>query len=226
MKLPGPWSYSSAKLYDQCAKKYYHLKVAKTYQEDQNAVHLIYGKSFHEAAEFYVRDGTPLPAEFRFAKQYLDMLVAIPGTKHCEYEMGLKEDLTPCGFHDPDAWYRGIADLIVVSEDGTKARVLDYKSSKSSKYADVGQLELMSLCIFKHFPTVRSVKAGLLFVVCNDFKPAAYKYEEQPVYWRNWMPLISRIERSFETGVWNPRPSGLCARHCVVLECPHNGANR
>ena len=23
--------------------------------------------------------------------------------------------------------------------------------------------------------------------------------------------------------VWNPRPSGLCKKHCVVLECPHNG---
>jgi hypothetical protein len=25
--------------------------------------------------------------------------------------------------------------------------------------------------------------------------------------------------------VWNAHPSGLCKRHCVVIECIHNGSN-
>ena len=34
-----------------------------------------------------------------------------------------------------------------------------------------------------------------------------------------------RMETAHEKDVWNAHPSGLCRRHCVVLECIHNGSN-
>ena len=34
------WSYSSLKTFEQCPKKFYHLKVVKDYQEDQGAEHV------------------------------------------------------------------------------------------------------------------------------------------------------------------------------------------
>ena len=115
IKIPA-WSFSSIKTFDQCPKKYYHLKVAKDFQEDQNAEHLIYGTRFHEAAEFYIRDDKPLPHEFNYAKATLDRLKAFPGEKLCEYEMGLTENLEPCGFKDPNVWWRGIADIIIAKQ--------------------------------------------------------------------------------------------------------------
>lgn len=220
-KLP-PWSFSSIKMFDQCPKKYYHLKVARDFQEDQNAEHLLYGTRFHEAAETYIREGTALPPEFHFAKSALDNLKNRPGRMLCEYEMGLTADLHPCSFKDPQVWWRGIADLIILQEDGT-ARVLDYKTGKSAKYADKGQLELMALAVFKHFPEVVRVKAGLLFVIANVFPKAEYHREEQPKLWTKWLTDHGRMKRAYETNVWNPRTSGLCKKHCVVLSCPHNG---
>jgi RecB family exonuclease len=220
-KIPA-WSFSSIKTFDQCPKKFYHLKVAKDFQEDQKADHLLYGTRFHEAAEFYVRDNTPLPPEFNYALATLDMLKAMPGTKLCEYEMGLTENLAPCGFKSPDVWWRGIADLIILQEDGT-ARVIDYKTGKSAKYADKGQLELMALAVFKHFPDVKRVKAGLLFVVAGEFPKAEYSRDDEPKLWRKWLADHGKMKKAYETGVWNPRTSGLCRRHCVVLSCPHNG---
>ena len=57
MTLPA-WSFSSIKTFEQCPKKYYHLKVAKDFKEQETeAMH--YGTRFHEAAEFYIKDGTP-----------------------------------------------------------------------------------------------------------------------------------------------------------------------
>jgi hypothetical protein len=53
----GPWSYSSIKLFEQCPKKFYHLRVARDFKEDDNAEHLLYGKRFHTAAEEYVCEG-------------------------------------------------------------------------------------------------------------------------------------------------------------------------
>ena len=219
-KIPA-WSFSSIKTFEQCPKKFYHLKVAKDFQEDQNAEHLIYGTRFHEAAEFYIRDDKPLPPEFNYAKASLDRLKAMPGEKLCEYEMGLTENLAPCGFKDPEVWWRGIADLIILRDD--MAFVLDYKTGKSAKYADTGQLELMALAVFKHFPQVKRVKAGLLFVIANAFPKAEYTVEQEPILWGKWLTDHAKMKKAYETGVWNPRTSGLCKKHCVVLSCPHNG---
>lgn len=219
------WSYSSLKKFKTCAKQYYEVKIAKNYEEPAFTEATLYGSSFHEAAEHYVRDGTPLPEAFAYVKQHLDTLRSIPGEKFCEFEMGLTKDLEPCGFKDENVWCRGIADLLIVNRDKGTARIVDYKTGKSAKYADTAQLELMALMVFKHFPEVRRVKAGLLFVVANDFKKAEYDKTQEKNYWRTWMQDIGRLEAAHRSGVWNPSPSGLCRKHCAVLSCPHNGAN-
>jgi len=173
-----------------------------------------------------VRDGTPLSEAFAYVKPHLDALRSIPGTKHCEYKMGLTEAMEPCAFDAPGVWCRGVADLLIVNEEKGVARVVDYKTGKSAKYADTAQLELMALMVFKHFPSVHRVKAGLLFVVANDFKRAEYDKTQEKNYWRTWMQDIHRLETAYKTGVWNPNPSGLCRKHCVVTSCPHNGVNK
>ena len=155
------WSYSSISLFQQCPRKYHRLRVVKDIVEPVQE-HLLYGSAVHKAAEEYVRDGTPIPEKYAFIQEYLDPLKAMPGEKLCEYEMGLTKDMQPCGFRDKGVWFRGIADLLVIN--GDKARIVDYKTSKSSRYADKKQLELLSLLTFKHFPQVKTIKAGLLFL--------------------------------------------------------------
>ena len=219
-----PWSFSKIKSFEQCPKKFYHLKVAKDYKEPQHPS-ATYGEEYHTAAEFYVRDGSALPKKFEFSKGVLDSLIAKDGIKLCEYEMGLTEDLEPCGFKDENVWYRGIADLIILDEEKKLAWVIDYKTSKSAKYADKGQLELMALCVFKHFPEVDTVRAGLLFVVCNAFVKDKYTRDQEADLWQKWFKDYGRMQTTFNKDVWNAHPSGLCKAHCVVLECPHNGRN-
>lgn len=67
------WSYSSIKLFEQCPKKYFHLKVAKDVTEPPTEATL-YGGRFHRAAEDYIKEGIPLPEYFNFAKEALDKL--------------------------------------------------------------------------------------------------------------------------------------------------------
>lgn len=219
------WSYSSLKKFKTCPKQYAEVKVYKNFTEPPFTEATLYGTNFHEAAEHYVRDGISLPEAFSYVKPHLDALRSIPGQKLCEYRMGLTQDLQPCAFDAEGVWCRGVADLLIVNEDKGTARVVDYKTGKSAKYADTAQLELMALMVFKHFPTVRKVKGGLLFVVANHFKTADYEREQEKVYWRQWMQDVNRLDTAFRSGVWNPNPSGLCRKHCVVVTCPHNGAN-
>jgi len=219
------WSFSSLKAFKTCAKQYYELRVAKNYKQDDNTEAILYGKDFHKAAEDYVRSGVALPEKYNYTKPYLDTLRSLPGEILCEHEMGLTQDLQPCGFHDPLCWHRGIADLIVINRETDVARVIDYKTGKSAKYADTGQLELIALCVFKHFPEIKKVKAALLFTVANAFKKEVYQSDRQHTYWRNWMGDVERLERAFTSGIWNPVKGPFCRKHCPVVTCVHNGAN-
>ena len=224
METKPAWSFSSIKTFDQCPKKYYHVKVAKDYEENFETEAILYGNEFHKAAEDYVGGAVDkLDPRFDYAKTVLDKLLSMKGEKLCEYRMGLTENLEPCDFFAKNVWYRGIADLIILDREAGIAKVLDYKTGKSARYADKGQLELMALCVFKHFPEVKTVKGGLLFVVCNAFVKDTYTIDKQSELWQKWLSAYGILEKAYANDVWNPRPTGLCKAHCIVTECPHNG---
>lgn len=219
-KLPA-WSYSSMKTFEQCPRKFYHLKVVKDVKEDK--IDTLYGTELHKACEEYVRDDKPLPGQFSYVKSVLDNLKNRPGKILCEYKLALNADLQPCEYFAPDVWWRGVVDLLILDEDEGVARVVDYKSGKSTKYADTGQLELMALAIFKYFPKITKVKAGLLFVVAKAFPKASYTVDDQPKLWEKWLSEWKKMEVAYTRDVWNAKPSGLCKKHCPVLSCAHNG---
>ena len=224
MNIPAQ-SYSSLKLFEQCPRKYYHLRVLKDVREPVSEA-MSYGSDLHKAAEDYVQGDTPLPGRFSYIKNALDNLKQFPGARLCEYKLGLTKKLEPCGFDDAAAWFRGIIDLAILNHETGEARILDYKTGRSAKYADTGQLELMSLGVFKHFPTITKIRAGLLFVACNVFIKDRYDATMQPKLWQKWLHKYTRIETAYVNNVWNPNPSGLCRKHCAVVSCSHNGANK
>ena len=213
------WSHSSLKDYEGCPRRYHEVKVLKNYPfRDTDAT--LYGKEFHSAAEFYIKDDTPLPPQFEFIKDTLDALKSKPGRKLCEHQMGITQSLQPCGFNAPEVWARGIADLLIINDDNLTARVVDYKTG-NNKYPDREQLKLMALMVFTHFPHIRKVTGALLFVVKNDLVKASYLREESEEHWWDYRERVARIEQAHESGVWNPKPTPLCG-WCVVKTCEHN----
>jgi hypothetical protein len=220
MAINYSWSYSSLDLFIQCPHKYYRLKVKKDIKEPTSE-HLVYGLDVHKAAEDYIKEGKPIPEKFAFIKPLLDRLNAYEGEKLCEYRMGLTRNLEPCGFFDKGVWWRGVADLIILN--GDSAKIVDYKTGKSSKHADTKQLEILSLAVFKHFPQVKRVKGGLLFVVANEFVKGDFDAEKSDIYWQRWLTNTGQLEKAFEFDVWNARPNFTCKKWCPVKDCVHNG---
>lgn len=220
----APWSFSKAKAFEQCPKQFYHEKILKQYPVEETDA-MRYGTEFHKACEDYIKSEAPLPKKFNFIQQTLDALNEKRGIKMCEQKLGLTADLEPCGFFDKRVWFRGIADLVIIDVLTGVAWVIDYKTGKSLKYADKGQLELMALIVFKHYPQITRVKAGLLFVIAKGLVKEEYEIDSESNLWEKWLGIYGRMQKAFESDVWNPRPSGLCKRHCPVLECAHNGRN-
>jgi len=220
----APWSFSKIKAFEQCPKQFYHEKVLKEFPVVETEA-MRYGTEFHLAAEEYIRDGKPIPKKFSFAQDMLDSLNAKRGVKLCEKKMGLTENLEPCDFFADNVWFRGIADLLIIDVLADTAWVIDYKTGKSSKYADKGQLELMALTVFAHYPDVKKVRAGLLFVISKYLIKDRYADFDKSKLWEKWLGKYNAMKIAAETNVWNPKPSGLCKRHCPVTVCVHNGGH-
>jgi hypothetical protein len=195
------WSFSSLKTFQQCPKKYYHTKIAKDIVEPDTTATL-YGKSAHTVAEEYIRDDKPVPPQFSYMQETLDSLKAIPGEKHCEMQLGF-------------------ADLVVINEEKKMAYSVDYKTSKSARYADVKQLDLVATGIFAKFPKIERIKSALLFVVSKEFVKAEHHAVMVPKYVEKPARDVARIEAALENGVWNPVQGPLC-RFCSVKQCEYN----
>lgn len=221
MDKPVTWSYSSLSLFQQCPKKYYHMRVVKDVI-DPPSEQIRYGLEVHKAAEDYVRDGKELTPYLEYLRPTLDALKAKPGDKLCEHKLGLTRDLEPCGFFDQNVWWRGIADLMIMNPP--EAKVLDYKTGKW-QYADTKQLEILALAVFKHFPEIEVVRSGLLFVVHTHFIKADFDRKKEEELWKYWLNETNKLHAAYENNVWNPKTNFTCKAWCNV-DCPHNGKNR
>jgi len=212
-------SYSAIKDFEGCARRYYNVRVAKAFKS-QDTEATLYGVAAHKAFEDYVRDRTPLPDQFAQFASFVEPLVAVPGEVYCEHKLGMTSTFEPCDFFAPAAWFRGIPDVLIVNDATGVARVADYKTSKSSRFADKDQLELMAALVMAHFPKVQKVKGALLFVVANDVVPHTCTRDDLPEILSKLAGRVDAIEAAHKAGVWNARPSPLC-NFCPVTSCEH-----
>jgi CRISPR/Cas system-associated exonuclease Cas4 (RecB family) len=207
------WSFSSLKQYINCPRQYQQVKVLKRY-EVRPTHQMLYGTEVHTALENYTKDGTELPHNYKRFAPLVDPLLEIDGTRYPEYRMALDINRQPCSY-GKGYWVRGIVDLMIVSDD--TAFIVDYKTG-SDKYPDLKQLRLMALMTFAHFPEVQRIKAGLLFVMHNNFIPEEYDRSQIDELWNNFTPDLERLALSFENDTWQPNPTPLCG-WCPVTEC-------
>lgn len=219
MSKPVTWSHSGLKDFEGCARRYHEVKVLKHYPS-KDTIHTIYGKEVHRAIELYGRDGTPLDARFEQFRPVVDAILAKPGRKLFEHEMGITADLRPCAFTDEGRWVRGIADLLILDDDNLSARCVDWKTG-NDRYPDRDQLILMSLMVFAHFPHIRSVSSALVFLVKGSlFKHRMDREEAQAAWWR-YKERVAKLEAAHQHNVWNPSQSPLCG-WCPVTSCTFN----
>jgi hypothetical protein len=211
------WSYSSLKEYINCPKQYQEVKVLKNYQKAMTE-QILYGNQVHKALENYIKDGTPLAENYKRFQKLMDSLKEIPGEFHPELRMALNFEKKACKWSDPDCWARGIVDFLVV--DGEEAYIVDYKTG-SNKYPDVKQLKLMALMIFEHYPEVKNIKAGLMFVMHNSFITEEYERGQITQLWDHFTPDLERLKLSYEQDVWHKNPTPLCG-WCPVKSCEHH----
>jgi hypothetical protein len=216
-------SYSAIRDFEGCPRRYHEVRILKKFKSKDTEATL-YGTAVHKAFEEHIRDKTPLPESFKAYQRFVEPLAQLDADIRCEEKLGIRADFTPCGFFDKDVWFRGIPDYLAISRNGAVARVADYKTGKSSRFADTAQLELMAAMVFIHHPSVQVVKGALLFVVANDVIKAEYTRAQLPEILSKWAGRASAIETAVEVNVWGARTSALC-KFCPVSSCEHHHGN-
>jgi hypothetical protein len=197
--------------------------VAKDIKEEPGEA-MTFGNEIHKIAHEYVEQDKPIPQKYSNIEPALKSLKDMEGKKLCENKLGLTIDFKPCGFFDKNVWWRGIADIIIVQ--GDTILTVDYKTGTKSKYADLKQLEILALALFKHYPEVKRVKAGLLFLFADDFVKTVYSADSQAELWTGWISDVGQLETSVINNVWNAKPNFTCRGWCPVHSCDHNEGAR
>ena len=220
-----PWTYSQLDSFENCPKKFYHLKVARDVVEPPT-VHTEWGTRVHTALEDYVKDGTPLPEGMTQWEGIAARLKALPGEKHTEIQFAIDANFQPCDWKG--SWSRGIADLLVIYKD--KALVADYKTGKRKP---TEQLDLYANYVFHHYPQVNVVTTGFIWLKEKKVDWNSGRPGKQPIYraevpfvWAEFLPRVRKLESAYERDKWPAKTSGLCKAWCPVLSCEFNGRRK
>jgi RecB family exonuclease len=214
------WSYSKLKNYRTCPKRYYLIDILKKYKEDFTGEALAWGDQVHKAFEKAVKDGTKFPKGMEQFEEAAARLRAVKGKIMVEQKLAIKKDLTPCDWFDKEAWFRGIADYLAVN--GKVALAIDYKTGKILE--DSEQLALLAECVFSHYPEVEAVRAEFWWLKDDAATPAVFYRNKRQETWRRVLPEVMILEKAHVETNFPATQSGLCRKHCIVTECPHNGS--
>jgi predicted RecB family nuclease len=226
-----PLSFSRMSTFEQCGRRFEYQYVRDDIRlpNDQHDS-AIYGSRVHEKLEKYCRVyqapalfdallALEEPGYFDEIKQWLpmvDRMLHRRGDKHFELETAVRRDRTACAFDAPDAWVRGILDVLI--KDGTTAYVFDWKTGKIRESSL--QLIMFAMLTFALYPQVNEVRTAYVWLHHNDVSTSIYHRSKLEHLWNSVTPRLDRVVQAAELGVFTAAPGPLC-KWCPAKQiCP------
>lgn len=229
VKKPFSWSFSKLDQFRTCGTKFYHTQIKKDYPEGENE-HMRWGNRVHGSMANRILHGTPLPVGMEqwekwaaWATNNSDGSPPDPGAPKpwCELKMAITEQLQRCEYFDKrvPVWFRTVADVLKVN--GPAARLIDWKTGKVKEDSD--QLALGALTVMLWYPEVQVVRSEFVYLQHDVIDKEDYVRADMPRILQRVLPDVIALQQALDTGVFSPKPSGLCKRHCPVLSCAYHG---
>lgn len=212
------WSFSALSTYRQCAKKYFHLRVAKDVKDDDSQF-AGEGKLIHDALKKRVIGDVALPIELRHLEKMAAKLANARGEKRGELQLAINADFEPVDWFAKDAWCRAIIDLLILPKPDT-ALIIDYKTGKRKD--EFEQLKLCAAVLSAFMPEIEHFKLVYLWTKSRQMTPPLVmeKHHMQGV-WSDVMPQLDEIAAAMRTTSFPATQSPLCG-WCPVKQCPHH----
>lgn len=215
------WSYTALVMFELCRKKYYHLKVAKDFKDDDSAFSGE-GKIIHDALKKRVLEGKPLPIELRYLEKMAKKFADAPADeKRGELQLALRDDYSPTTWFGKDVWVRAIIDLLIIK--GNKAIIVDWKTGK--KKDEWEQLKLAAAVLSQFMPEIDEFVLTYVWTKTNNMsKPLTMRKKHMPNVWSDLLPRVQEIIEATKTTTFPAEPNPLC-KWCPVKSCPHQKSN-
>ena len=116
-------------------------------------------------------------------------------------------------------WMRVVIDAVHINN--TEALVIDWKTGKRKPNFD--QLDLTAAILFLLYPQLQTITAAFIWVEHKTQDRQTYKRDDYRNLWEKLLPRVKQFETMVGSKDFPARPSGLCKKHCVVVECEHHG---
>lgn len=216
-----PWSYSSLTSYENCPFRYQQERILNVipkvvYKEADEGV------KRHAAIELYLKgeaslDDTSLRKLVDNTLQHL-----APSNFKYEHKLAITKDRQPCEWGSPDAYYRGILDVMYVDPNSTSGAIYDWKNGKVNEYSE--QLKANALLVMSHYPHVQTIHTEYVWMRFGKTTQAKVFRDFSDGIWQKFIKRVDRLEQALQNDTWPKRPSGLCKKYCPVTSCEHNGS--
>ena len=220
MAKPVSWSYSSLNAFETCPWRFYLQRVKKAVP-DVMGEEAKWGVKVHELLAKRMQDKTPLPDTIAGYEPIIKGLEGRKGMYLVEQQLALNAKFEPTQWFAKDAWLRAVVDLAIIN--GEVGALFDYKTGK--RKPDNDQLELFSAVGFAHYPALKKVTTGFIWLQDHKVDPQMFTRDQISSIWAKFLPRVKRIELAHENNEWPKRPSGLCRKYCPVGMglCEHCG---
>lgn len=219
MKFPA-WSYSALNSWETCPRRHAEIKLLKRVPDEKGAAAL-WGTTVHTAFENRLKHKTPLPSWGASWERVCASLESSAGTLKVEQKIAITADFQPCDFFDRrvTVWCRAVADVAVY---GAKSLLTaDWKTGNFKE--DTDQLRLSAAMQLGAHPHIERATILYAWLKSGRTTKETITRDMVPGVWADFLPRVERMRIGIETERFDPKPSGLCRKHCPVLSCPENG---
>lgn len=227
-----PWSWTLYETYQICPRLCYETRIAKNFRDDPNNETLLWANAVHSELEHRIAYERPLPENMQTFEPYAARLVAAPGIKYVEQQVGITNPFADggpqlTGYWDANCWHRGKDDYIAVN--GHRALVMDHKTGKAKPGSL--QLALSAIRVFVQFPDVTHIKTGFAWLASKTYTVSDYTRDQLPNLSALFTATVADMEWSESKNAWPAKPGFLCKKSrkpgstyagCIVASCPHS----
>lgn len=210
------WSYTLFRDFENCPHKAFRLHVKKDLPRQPPSPEMKYGNEAHAAFETRLKGGE-LPANFAKYERFAVTILATGLLAGVEEKLGVDQHGEAVGFFDTAKVVgRGKADTTLISDDGKKGLLVDWKTGKMRE--DPLELEVLSFLASRKWPQVVKWK-GMYVWLKENTMGQMHKLDPEAAG-GDIIKRLGVIAQDRRNG-YPKRPNPLCG-WCPVADCEHN----
>jgi hypothetical protein len=212
-------SWSRIAVFRECPYKFMEMFIAKSYPDDSNNPAFVKGKEIHSQVDKYIRtqDAKHLGTIAMASKSLVDTLIYKDGMLYPEMQVAVNDKWQRVGWFSGSIMYRSIYDALWLSDNETKAILIDWKTGKVRPYDDKrGQLHLSAAILFESYPELEVLKCSYNFLEHGKITETLFKREDHAANKAAWEQEALAIN---ETKEWLPKKNKYC-HFCLSTTCP------